>query len=65
MAMAPERHTMIHFEDEVKARAMDFGKMFARQPWAEPFDYELSGMFIEYQLETKKNVTSFWMPKEQ
>ena len=21
MAMAPERHTMIHFEDEVKARA--------------------------------------------
>ena len=51
--------------DEVKARAMDFGKMFARQPWAEPFDYELRGMFIEYQLETKKNVTSFWMPKEQ
>ena len=56
---------MIHFEDEVKARAMDFGKMFARQPWAEPFDYELRGMFIEYQLETKKNVTCFWMPKEQ
>lgn len=65
MAMAPERHTMIHFEDEMKARGTDFGKMFARQPWAKPFDYELLGMFIDYQLETKKNVTSFWMPQEQ
>ena len=38
--------------------------MFARQPWAKPFDYELAATFIDYQLEAKKDVTSFWMPNE-
>lgn len=64
MAMAPERHTMIHFEELMNSRGTDRGKMFARQPWAKPFDYELATAFIDYQLETKKDVTSFWMPKD-
>lgn len=64
MAMAPERHTMIRFEDDMVARGTDFGKMFARQPWAQPFDYELLTTFIDYQIETKKDVTSFWRPKD-
>ena len=41
MAMAPERATMIHFEPVMRERGTDFGKMFARQPWDKPFDYEL------------------------
>ncbi|MDI9589073.1 MAG: DUF1801 domain-containing protein [Acidobacteriota bacterium] len=64
MAMAPERHTMIHFEDEMAKRGTDRGKMFARQPWNNPFDYDLATKFIEYQLATKKDVTTFWLPKE-
>lgn len=62
MALAPERHTMIHFEDVMEERGTDRGKMFARQPWTKPFDYELATMFIDYQLKTKKDVTKFWMP---
>ena len=46
MAMAPERATMIRFEPVMRERGTDFGKMFARQPWDKPFDYELFDAFV-------------------
>ena len=64
MAMAPERATMIRFEPVMKARGTNFGKMFARQPWNKPFDYELLDAFIQHQLAEKQDITSFWRPKE-
>ena len=64
MAMAPERATMIRFEPVMRERGTDFGKMFARQPWDKPFDYELLDAFIQHQLEEKRDITSFWRPKE-
>lgn len=64
MAMAPERATIIRFEPVMRERGTDFGKMFARQPWNKPFDYELLDAFIQHQLTDKRNVTSFWRPKE-
>ena len=64
MAMAPERATMIRFEQVMRERGTDFGKMFARQPWDKPFDYELLDAFIQHQLAEKHDVTSFWRPKE-
>ena len=63
MAMAPERATMIHFEPVMRERGTSFGKMFARQPWNKPFDYELLEAFIQHQLEEKQDITSFWRPK--
>ena len=63
MAMAPERATMIHFEPIMRERGTDFGKMFARQPWDKPFDYELLDAFIQHQLAEKQDITSFWRPK--
>ena len=63
MAMAPERATMIHFEPVMRERGTSFGKMFARQPWNKPFDYELLDAFIQHQLEEKQDITSFWRPK--
>ncbi len=65
MAMAPERATMIRFEPVMRERGTDFGKMFARQPWNKPFDYELLDAFIQHQLAEKQDITSFWCPKEQ
>ena len=47
MAMAPERATMIRFEQVMHERGTDFGKMFAGQPWNKPFDYELLDAFIQ------------------
>lgn len=64
MAMAPERATMIRFEPVMRERGTDFGKMFARQPWNKPFDYELLDAFIQHQLAEKQDITSFWRPKE-
>ncbi len=64
MAMAPERATMIRFEQVMRERGTDFGKMFARQPWNKPFDYELLDAFIQHQLAEKQDVASFWRPKE-
>ena len=63
MAMAPERATMIRFEPVMRERGTDFGKMFARQPWNKPFDYELLDAFIQHQLAEKRYITSFWRPK--
>ena len=40
MAMAPERATMIRFEQVMREHGTDFGTMLARQPWDKPFDYE-------------------------
>ena len=64
MAMAPERATMIHFEQVMRKRGTDFGTMLARQPWNKPFDYELLDAFIQHQLTEKHDITSFWRPKE-
>ena len=56
MAIAPERATMIRFEQVMHERGTDFGKMFARQPWNKPFDYELLDAFI--QQNSRKSRTS-------
>ncbi|WP_454929940.1 iron chaperone [Actinomyces sp.] len=64
MAMAPERATMIRFEPVMRERGTDFCTMFARQSWDKPFDYELLDAFIQHQLEEKRDITSFWRPKE-
>ena len=59
MAMAPERATMIPFEQVMRERGTDFGTMLARQPWDKPFDYELLDAFIQHQLAEKQDITSF------
>ena len=59
MAMVPERATMIRFEPVMREHCTDFGKMFARQPWNKPFDYELLDAFIQHQLTEKQDITSF------
>ena len=64
MAMTPERATMIRFEPVMRERGTDFGTMLARQPWNKPFDYDLLDAFIQHQLADKRDVTSFWRPRE-
>ena len=64
MTMAPERATMIRFEQVMRVRGTDFSTMLARQPWNKPFDYELLDAFIQHQLAEKQDITSFWRPKE-
>ncbi|MCT1717537.1 iron chaperone [Dermabacter hominis] len=62
MSVSPEKATMQHFEDLMEERGTDRTAMLARQPWSKPFDYELLAEFIDYQIVTKKDVTTFWRP---
>ncbi|MCT2150658.1 DUF1801 domain-containing protein [Dermabacter vaginalis] len=62
MSVSPEKATMQHFEDLMEERGTDRTAMLARQPWSKPFDYKLLAEFIDYQLATKKDVTTFWRP---
>jgi len=63
MAMAPERATMIRFEPVMRERGTDFGTLLARQPWNEPFDYELLDACIQHQLAEKQDIMPFWCPQ--
>lgn len=63
MAVAPERAAMIRFEPVMCELGTDFGKMFARQPWDKPSDYEILDAFIQHQLTEKQDIASFWRPK--
>lgn len=63
MAMAPEHATMIHFKSLMRECGTDFSKVFTRQPWNEPFDYELLDAFIQHQLAEKQDITPFWCPQ--
>ena len=63
MAMAPERATMIRFEQVMREHGTDFGTMLARQPWIKPFDCQLLDAFIQHQLKEKQDITSFWRPQ--
>ncbi len=62
MSVSPEKATMDYLEDFMAARDTDRTAMLARQPWSKPFDYELLAEFIDYQIVTKKDVTTFWRP---
>ena len=54
---------MIRFEPVMRERGTNFGKMFTRQPWNKPFDYELLDAFIQHQIAEKQDITSFWRPQ--
>ena len=63
MTMAPERATMIRFEQVMREHGTDIDTMLACQPWTKPFDYELLDAFIQDQLTEKQGITSFWRPQ--
>ncbi|PRQ12590.1 hypothetical protein C1Y63_00590 [Corynebacterium sp. 13CS0277] len=64
LSIAPERATMVHFQQLLDERGVDRGKMFIRQPYTTDVDYELLGQLIDFQIEDKRDCTTFWRPKE-
>lgn len=61
-SVAPEGATLAHFAHYMQERGTDRTAMLVHQPWSSPVDYELLATLIDYQLATKKDVTSFWRP---
>ena len=60
MAIAPEQAAITHFQSKLEALGADFTKNIIRQPWGSPFNFELLGELIDYQIATKRGMTSFW-----
>jgi uncharacterized protein YdhG (YjbR/CyaY superfamily) len=58
--IAPERATMIYFEEEIKKRAVGFTKMFVQMKWNQPIDYDLLKKMISYNIIEKEHTKSFW-----
>ncbi len=58
--IAPERDTMIHFENLVKSRGVAFTKMLIQMKWTKPIDFELIEEVIKYNIVEKKDTTTFW-----
>ena len=60
MSIAPEQATITHFQPEHEALGADFTKNIIRHPWGSPINIELLGELIDYQIATKRGMTSFW-----
>lgn len=62
MNIGTEGAVVEHFAPTMKERGIKHGKMTVPMPWNEPFNYQLLGEFIDYQIATKEGVKTFWRP---
>lgn len=60
MSIAPEYVCLHHFSDYLDEHKIEYSKMLAKIPWDKDFNYELLDMFIEFNMEDKKGLNSFW-----
>lgn len=58
--IAPERDTMIYFQDLIQARDVSSTKMLLQMKWTKPIDYELIEEIVKYNIIEKAKTTSFW-----
>lgn len=59
-SIAPEEHTMVIFEDELKKASYSYSKKLFRIKWTDEVNYDLLDKIISYNIDTKKGFTSFW-----
>ncbi len=64
LAVAPETKAIRHFQEELKREGVDHTLMLLRFPWERPMDYGLLRRLIDFNIQDKKEVKSFWRPKE-
>jgi uncharacterized protein YdhG (YjbR/CyaY superfamily) len=58
--IAPEKATMIHFDELIKSRDVKQTMMFIQMKWNKPIDFDLIKTVIEHNILEKKDTTSFW-----
>lgn len=58
--IAPEKATMIHFDELIKSKDVNQTMMFVQMKWNRPIDYELIRELIEYNIIEKKDTDTFW-----
>lgn len=60
LAVTPEQAGIAHFKKEFEREGLSYTSMIVRFPWNKPVNYELIAMMIEFNLEDKKDCTTFW-----
>ena len=60
MSVTPEQAGMIRFEDELEKRNISRGSMLFRVPWDEEVPFDLLSQMIEFNIDDKADITSFW-----
>lgn len=59
-SMAPEWKAIKEFEEKIDDAGYEHGKMIIKFPWDGEVDYELIREIIEYNIEDKKDIKTFW-----
>ncbi|MFA1819699.1 iron chaperone [Virgibacillus oceani] len=60
LAVAPELVVIDHFSGEIKKAGYDHTKNLIRMKWDSPVNFSLLEKIIEYNIEDKKDYTTFW-----
>ncbi|MDT8337157.1 MAG: DUF1801 domain-containing protein [Candidatus Izemoplasmatales bacterium] len=60
IAVAPEKKTVDLFSEEIKSHGIEHSTMFIKFPWNKSFDYDLLKKIIDFNIEDKANISSFW-----
>ncbi len=60
MAVAPECVVISRFSEDIKQAGYDHSSELFRIKWSSPVDYSLLEKIIEFNIEDKKQCTTFW-----
>ncbi|OIJ15172.1 iron chaperone [Anaerobacillus arseniciselenatis] len=60
MSVAPEEITMAKFDDDIAHAGYTSTKGLFRIPWKKQVNYDLLEKIIEFNIQDKENITTFW-----
>jgi len=60
LAVAPEKVTIEQFSDVIKRTGYSYTNQLIRIKWNEKLDYSLLHEIIQFNIEDKKDCTTFW-----
>jgi len=60
IAIAPEKKTVDLFTEKIKEAGLEQSMMFVKFPWNKSFDYDLLKKIIDFNIEDKANISTFW-----
>jgi len=60
LAVTPEKTGIDHWVDEIEKAGYSYTSMIVRFPWNQPIDFGLLAKMIDFNIEDKKECTTFW-----
>ena len=60
LSISPEKQGIERFSNELSSLDYEFGSMVFKIKWSQQISYDFLKRMIEFNLEDKKNTTTFW-----